>query len=171
MTTCLDRAIAQLLPFDYIPKMEENQPHPGFQKLTLWYESVRLGTPVHQDLEQDSTIYPAECRTRGLTYAAPLFAVLGRKFDEEMQDHIQVKLGDIPVMIGSKFCNLRGLSEKELVKKGEDMSEFGGQFLVNGNEKVIRMLIVPKRNYPVVFSRSTFVGRGKDFTSYACQMR
>ena len=33
------------------------------------------------------------------------------------------------------------------------------------------MLIVPKRNYPPVFSRSNFANRGNDFTSFACQMR
>ena len=73
-----------------------------------------------------------------------------------MVDSFKVKLGDIPTMVGSKFCNLRGLNETELAQHGEDMGEFGGYFIVNGNEKVIRMLIVPKRNFPVVFKRSKF---------------
>ena len=74
-------------------------------------------------------------------------------------------------MVGSKFCNLRRMDEKQLIQAGEDMTEYGGYFIINGNEKVIRMLIVPKRNYPTVFSRSNFANRGSNFTSYACQMR
>ena len=170
MTTCLERACGYMLPFDYI--VPDDQTKCGFKKLTLWYDSFELGKPMHEDIDYDnSALYPSECRERRMTYSVPLFAVVSRKFDDEMVDHIRVKLGDVPVMVGSKFCNLRGLNEKQLAQRGEDMTEFGGYFIVNGNEKVLRMLIVPKRNYPVVFSRSTFINRGKDFTSYACQMR
>lgn len=54
-------------------------------------------------------------------------------------------------MVRSKFCNLHGLNEDELVKKKEDMHELGGYFIVNGNERLIRMLVMNKRNYPVAF--------------------
>lgn len=170
MTTCLERACGYMLPFDYLAPDEAVTC--GFKKMTLWYDSIELGTPTSDDLDyQGGNLYPSECRQRRMTYSMPLFAVVSRKFDDEMVDHIRVKLGDIPVMVGSKFCNLRGLDERELVTKGEDMSEFGGYFVVNGNEKVVRMLIVPKRNFPIAFMRPTFVNRGADFTAYAVQMR
>jgi len=51
------------------------------------------------------------------------------------------------------------------------MHEFGGYFVINGNEKIIRMLIMNKRNYPVAFQRSSFVNRGRFFTPYTVQMR
>jgi DNA-directed RNA polymerase I subunit RPA2 len=51
------------------------------------------------------------------------------------------------------------------------MHEFGGYFIINGNEKIVRMLIVAKRNYPVCFSRSNFCNRGRFFTPHAVQMR
>jgi len=160
-----------MLQFDYIAT-EEEKLKCGFSRMTLFYDSFEIGNPSHEDLDlENSNIYPSECRQRRMTYEAPLFAIISRKFDDEMIDHIRIKLGNIPVMVGSKFCNLRGLDEKQLAQKGEDMSEFGGYFIVNGNEKVARMLIVPKRNYPVVFSRGNFVGRDKNFTSYACQFR
>jgi DNA-directed RNA polymerase I subunit RPA2 len=66
---------------------------------------------------------------------------------------------------------LANLSEEELILKKEDMHEFGGYFIVNGNERLIRMLIMNKRNYPVAFTRGSFVNRGKFFTPYAVQMR
>jgi DNA-directed RNA polymerase I subunit RPA2 len=80
-------------------------------------------------------------------------------------------LGEIPVMVRSSFCHLNGLSDIELVKRKEDMTEFGGYFLINGNERLIRMLIMTKRNYPVAFYRPSFVNRNKFFTPYAVMMR
>jgi len=74
-------------------------------------------------------------------------------------------------MVRSKFCHLDGLSEEEMIKRKEDMAELGGYFVVNGNEKIVRMLIMTKRNYPVAFVRPIFVNRGKLFTPYAVQMR
>mmetsp|Transcript_23987 Transcript_23987/g.32163 ORF Transcript_23987/g.32163 Transcript_23987/m.32163 type:complete len:165 (-) Transcript_23987:2771-3265(-) len=74
-------------------------------------------------------------------------------------------------MVGSKNCNLNGLSEAELIAKKEDMYEFGGYFIINGNERIVRMLIMNKRNYPVAFERGSFMNRGKFFTPYAVQMR
>lgn len=80
-------------------------------------------------------------------------------------------LGEIPVMVGSKFCSLGGLSEQELTQKKEDCFEFGGYFIINGNERICRMLIMNKRNYPVAFQRPTFINRGKMFSTFAVQMR
>ncbi len=51
------------------------------------------------------------------------------------------------------------------------MAEFGGYFVINGNERIVRMLIMTKRNYPVAFMRPTFINRGRLFTPYAVQMR
>lgn len=167
MTTCLERACMNMMPFHYTPP--EECKNVGFKKLTLWYDSFELGKPTSEELGEN--LYPSECRERGITYTVPLFAIVSRKFDDEMIDNLRIKLGEIPVMVGSKFCNLHGMNEKQLVHAGEDLTEFGGYFIVNGNEKVIRMLIVGKRNYPVVFSRGGFANRGNNFTSFACQMR
>lgn len=70
-------------------------------------------------------------------------------------------------MIRSQNCNLANLSEEELIQRKEDIHEFGGYFIINGNERLIRMLVMNKRNYPVAFSRGSFINRGKFFTPYA----
>jgi DNA-directed RNA polymerase I subunit RPA2 len=119
------------------------------------------------DISDADKIYPSECRLRSLTYSAPLFATIGRKIDSENIEKMTLPLGDVPVMVRSKFCHLNGLNEEELVRKREDMAEFGGYFIINGNERLIRMLIMTKRNYPVAFYRPTFVNRGRLFTPYA----
>jgi DNA-directed RNA polymerase beta subunit len=78
---------------------------------------------------------------RSLTYSAPLYADVMRKFDNEAEQKTSIYLGDIPVMVRSTYCHLNGMNEEDLVKKKEDMSEMGGYFIINGNERIIRMLI------------------------------
>lgn len=51
-------------------------------------------------------------------------------------------LGDIPIMVCSKQCHLNGLGPEDMVSLHEDAGEFGGYFILNGIEKIIRMLIV-----------------------------
>jgi len=104
---------------------------------------------------------------RKLTYSAPLYATLCSRVDNEPENKVHVLLGEIPVMVRSSHCHLHGLSEEELIAKREDLAELGGYFIVNGNERIIRMLIMTKRNYPVAFYRPTFVNRGKMFSPYA----
>lgn len=45
-------------------------------------------------------------------------------------------------MVLSKRCRLRGKSSSELVALKEEASEFGGYFVVNGIERVVRILQV-----------------------------
>lgn len=100
-----------------------------------------------------------------------MYATVCRKIDDEPEEKITICLGDIPVMVRSQNCNLRGLNEEELVRKREDMHEWGGYFIVNGNERLVRMLIMNKRNYPVAYERNSFMNRGRFFSPYAVQMR
>lgn len=121
-----------------------NQGGAGTQAFTLMDD----GTSAAQELNK---LYPWECRLRSLTYSAPLYATVSRKFDNEPEEKVTLCLGEIPVMVGSKFCNLHNLTEEELTKKKEDCFEFGGYFIINGNERIVRMLIQTKRNYPIAF--------------------
>jgi DNA-directed RNA polymerase I subunit RPA2 len=63
------------------------------------------------------------------------------------------------------------MTEEELARKHEDMSEFGGYFIINGNERLVRMLIMTKRNYPVAYTRGGYLNKGKLFTANAVSMR
>jgi DNA-directed RNA polymerase I subunit RPA2 len=47
----------------------------------------------------------------------------------------------------------------------------GGYFIVNGNEKIIRLLNVPKRNHPLALIRSSFSNRGSTYSQYGIQIR
>ena len=50
----------------------------------------------------------------------------------------RIAIGKIPVMLRSKFCQLKKLNEHQRVKNGKDCCyDQGGYFIINGSEKVI----------------------------------
>ncbi|MFQ5758162.1 MAG: DNA-directed RNA polymerase subunit B [Candidatus Bathyarchaeia archaeon] len=92
-------------------------------------------------------IYPMEARFRNLTYAAPLCLEMtplinGRELETE-----PVSIGNFPVMLRSKLCFLSELLPEELIEHGEDPSDPGGYFMINGSERVIVALedLAPNR--------------------------
>ena len=84
---------------------------------------------------------------RGLSYKAPISLSFAYQVNGETKEIIQENIGEIPIMVKSKICNIAGLKPKELVKHLEDVEEFGGYFIINGREKIMRFLTAPRRNY------------------------
>uniref|UniRef100_A0A4W5PG09 DNA-directed RNA polymerase n=1 Tax=Hucho hucho TaxID=62062 RepID=A0A4W5PG09_9TELE len=80
---------------------------------------------------------------------------------------IKQSLGQVPIMVKSRLCNLHGLPPKELIEHHQEAEEMGCYF-VNGIEKVIHMLIMPRRNYPIAMSRPKWKNRG--YTQYDITM-
>lgn len=56
---------------------------------------------LSQSASDGDKIFPTECRLRSLTYSAPLYATMARKFDSEPEEKVTVCLGEIPVMVRS----------------------------------------------------------------------
>eukprot|EP01138_Halocafeteria_seosinensis_P011578 gb/GECG01011827.1/.p1 GENE.gb/GECG01011827.1/~~gb/GECG01011827.1/.p1 ORF type:complete len:1408 (+),score=168.33 gb/GECG01011827.1/:1-4224(+) len=150
---------------------DQDMERPG-KKLQIWIEDAVITSPVKTDSsDNDSRLWPSECRERKLTYAGNLIATIGRRVEGGQAEKIQVKLGVIPVMVRSNRCHLAGLSPAELVQQKEDATEFGGYFICNGIERVVRMLQIPKRNYPMAVTRSSYVKRGSLYSTKAVTMR
>ena len=63
------------------------------------------------------------------------------------------------------------MSSFELVQHHEEPEEFGGYFIINGNERLIRYLILPRRNHVISLLRPSFSNRGPSYTQYAVQIR
>ena len=63
------------------------------------------------------------------------------------------------------------MSPDELVQHHEEAEEFGGYFVINGNERLIRYLILPRRNHVTALIRPSFTNRGPSYTQYAVQIR
>lgn len=63
------------------------------------------------------------------------------------------------------------MSPAEQVKKGEHADEWGGYFVVKGHERLVRMLLITRRNYPVAIKRSSWRARGALFSDVGLQIR
>lgn len=55
--------------------------------------------------------------------------------------------------------------------KHEEPEEFGGYFIINGNERLIRYLILPRRHHVIALTRPSFMNRGPSYTKFAVQIR
>ncbi|KAK4954086.1 DNA-directed RNA polymerase I subunit RPA2, partial [Elasticomyces elasticus] len=116
-------------------------------------------------------ILPVECRERHVTYRGRFrgrleWRINGGDWKENVRE-----FGNVPIMLRSNRCHLEGLSPAGLVGAREETEELGGYFIVNGIEKLIRMLIVNRRNYPMAIIRPSFQGRGATYTKYGIQIR
>ncbi|KAE9973647.1 DNA-directed RNA polymerase I subunit RPA2 [Venturia inaequalis] len=116
-------------------------------------------------------ILPSECRERHATYRGKLMARLDYRVNGSDWKELTRELGQMPIMLRSNRCHLEGMAPAELVQAKEETEELGGYFVVNGNEKLIRMLIVGKRNYPMAIIRPSFVNRGNTYTKFGIQLR
>lgn len=84
---------------------------------------------------------------------------------------ITKRLGELPIMVLSKSCHLANKTSRQLVALKEEDNEMGGYFIVNGIERIIRLLQVQRRNHPVSLVRSSFQRRGPTYSDYAVSMR
>ncbi|KIV91959.1 hypothetical protein PV10_06445 [Exophiala mesophila] len=144
-------------------------------KLDLKVTEILLEKPVLPSSNKYSVhnrnIYPSECRERHSTYRGKLRARLQYRINNgEWKESIR-ELGQMPIMLRSSKCHLEKSSPADMVRHKEEAEELGGYFIVNGNEKLIRMLIVSRRNYPMAIARNTFTGRGPTFSKYGMQIR
>lgn len=62
-------------------------------------------------------------------------------------------------------------SRAQLVALKEESTEFGGTFICNGIERIIRMLIVQRRHYVMALRRSAYLKRGSLYTDSATLLR
>ncbi|KAK3108488.1 hypothetical protein FSP39_008990 [Pinctada imbricata] len=112
-----------------------------------------------------------KCRERGISYKGRLQISMMWKLNGQIQDTIDKVIGEVPIMVKSEACNINKLPPAELIDKGEEAEEMGGYFICNGNEKVIRMLILQRRNYPMCMTRPSWKNRGSQYTEYGVSMR
>ena len=133
--------------------------------------SLRIVKPVLSKptiFEKDGTtkvMMPNDARLRKLTYAAPLHVdveIKARTFSPETGEYTveakriaSVGLGRLPVMVRSRYCML----QHQQVPSGMDecVYDYGGYFIINGNEKVVvsQDRIAENRTYVFVNSKAT----------------
>ncbi|ORD94053.1 RPB2 [Enterospora canceri] len=102
-----------------------------------------VAPPVYTESDGSTKdIYPNEARLRDLTYAANVYIDISKSYhvdgrDIEHSKAIRVPLGQLPIMVKSKYCALSDLNEKSTINLGECPYDQGGYFIITGGEKVI----------------------------------
>ncbi len=154
-----------------VPRMRRKYPF-DFDD-TVKITDISLGYPTRTWHADKDPLYPSECREARLTYGAPLRIKVQRDVLEGATrvDELDFTCGELPVMTLSDHCHLSGLSPDQLVARHEERREQGGFFIVNGNEKVLRMFVLNRRHYPFAVHRSAFCKRGKNYTPYGIMIR
>ncbi len=123
-----------------IPEIiEENQvidPEVGDFRIEL--KGVHIEKPLATEIDGSiRRLYPMEARIRDRSYMASIYLdMVAIRRGVELQ-RARMRIGELPVMVKSDLCWLKGLSPKELVDLGEDPLDFGGYFIINGKEKIL----------------------------------
>ncbi|KAF9478398.1 DNA-directed RNA polymerase I polypeptide 2 [Pholiota conissans] len=143
-------------------------------RMRVWIDQVTIARPMVPDKDRtaiERKVFPAEARERLTSYRGRM-TVRVCWTDISGQQHDTMKdCGLIPIMVRSVRCNLRSMSSADLVRHHEEPEEFGGYFIINGNERLIRYLILPRRNHVISLIRPSFTNRGPSYTPYAVQIR
>ena len=99
---------------------------------------LKLQQPRMMELDGSIThIAPMEARLRNVSYSAPIMLEASVVEDGKILESRFVHIGDMPIMVRSNACILRTFSNQKLVEHGEDPSDPGGYFVINGSERVI----------------------------------
>ncbi|GIX64657.1 DNA-directed RNA polymerase I RPA2 [Babesia caballi] len=137
--------------------------------------SLRVDYPTRPGSEclgSDTRMFPRHAKIAHTTYEAPLIVKFGLKVPGVPSVLTkEINVGHIPVMVKSKRCNLDGLSPSEMTQQGEDLDETGGYFVIRGNERIVRQLIVLRSNYPLAIKSENNRSKHVLFTDYSIMMR
>lgn len=143
-------------------------------RLAVRVANVQLARPTVNARDKTTLnrkVFPSECRERMVSYRSRLVLTLGIRANNGEEVFETREAGMVPVMVGSNRCHLEGFSPAQMVQHKEESEELGGYFVVNGLEKLIRMLVVQRRNHPLAIIRKSFGKRGHTYTQYGIQVR
>ncbi|CCK69982.1 DNA-directed RNA polymerase I core subunit RPA135 KNAG_0D02320 [Huiozyma naganishii CBS 8797] len=163
--------------FDGKVATDEDAVNDGYlgNKLAISVEQVSISKPTSNDGVSSAVerkVFPTEARQRLTSYKGKLLLKLKWSVNNGEDEFSEVRdCGGLPVMLQSNRCHLNKLSPYDLVQQKEESDEVGGYFIVNGIEKLIRMLIVQRRNHPMAIIRPSFTNRGASYSAFGIQIR
>lgn len=155
-----------------IDPVELKDPNNPETVVRLTIESFHVSRPHFGST--DEVLTPSMCREASMTYNTAAYATVLCSYpkDPSIKPHrVRVPIGRMPLMVGTSRCILSQIDYSELPKYKEDTNEVGGYFIVNGNEKVIRMLIYPRPNHPVAVTRQSWSKKGPHYSKYGVSIR
>lgn len=118
--------------------------------LKLKFGDIHISKPIIKEADGSTRkVHPHETRIRNLTYSSPLFVNITPIINGIQEKSETVHIGDLPIMVGSHICSTYGKTDEELIDIGEDPSDPGGYFIVNGTERVLVLIEEIASNKPI----------------------
>ena len=143
---------------------------PNVETYKIRFDKIWITKPEITEADGSKRdIFPSEARLRKITYAAPMFVEVSAHVNEQKKESVKVQIGNLPVMLKSKYCHLNKLDREGLIDKGEDPDDPGGYFIINGSEKVLvniedlasnRLLVEKTKTGPSKYVGKLFSERG-----------
>jgi len=119
-------------------------------KLELKFGKISISSPsVCESDGQTHMLLPSEARLRNLSYSSSLYIDVTLISNDKETLFDKCFLGKLPIMVGSKYCNL-----KNQEKNNECEKDHGGYFIINGSEKVVIAQEKMNNNNVYVFAKS-----------------
>ncbi|KAK9380150.1 uncharacterized protein V2V93DRAFT_371774 [Kockiozyma suomiensis] len=153
---------------------DSNDPERLGNRLRYRIDQVQILKPTLSGRDKTTInrrVYPAEARERMTTYQARMILKFTYSVNDGPEQSENRDVGFIPIMLRSNRCHIEKMSPADLIAHKEESEELGGYFIINGIEKLIRMLIVQRRNHPMAIVRPSFTGRGATYTQFGIQIR
>ena len=125
----------------------------------ITFSNVVIKPPQYMDTEagEERRMFPLYARRNKVTYAVSVYVNIAFYAKDNTSDKPNqsddVKIAEIPVMLGSKYCNLRGLNEKQLLSIGECALDPYGYFIIEGQEKIVLQHDKLRFNKPFIFPK------------------
>ncbi len=135
-------------------------PH-NIEKFKIRFGRISVGKPEITEADGSKRfIYPMEARLRKITYYAPIYLEVSTYINDVQRENFVAEVGKMPIMLKSKFCNLYEKSREDLIKHGEDSTDPGGYFIINGTERsIVNMEDLAANNFMVEKDGGEISGR------------
>ena len=122
----------------------DDEDEKGKYRVLVKFGEIGIGRPMMKEADGSyQELFPSEARLRNITYSAPItlrMAIICDYYEtgeQELHKEGTVEIGEMPIMVASKCCNLYGLSDDEKIELGEDPLDPGAYFIINGTERVV----------------------------------
>ena len=142
----------------------------GNERISLFIDELKFSKPgddspnlIHH-LHANSML-PTECKLRGKSYFGEIKIFWCMSVNGIIRCQTHNKLDQIPIMVKSCFCKLHKLTNLEMHKLGQDVNDHGGYFVINGQEKLVRLLLVQRQNFPIALIRDVWMHKGDSFSN------
>jgi DNA-directed RNA polymerase I subunit RPA2 len=150
----------------------DNEGSPIYIRMAV--TNIHVGYPTRPNDDMERKFTPREARERGLSYTGAMSINYNIVITDALNSDpmaFTASLGNLPIMVQSERCNLKGCSPQQLLSYGEEENEMGGYFVMNGIERVIRLLQVPRRNHAMAIQRNSYKNRGPSYSDKGVAMR